>query len=354
MHARRVSLIALLVLTAVHCTTSSAILTDGGVPNSFGSPYTEEPGQEGPSGLDPDGGNSEITDKQPDSGVTPVAPPTVRFIAFGDTGKGDGEQRKVADAVQKKCEQSGCDFGLLPGDNIYDNGPTSAEDDQFQTKFEQPYANLNFPFYVVLGNHDYGGSGLGSDFYKGQYEVDYTSRSSKWKMPAKYYRLLEKHVEFFATDTNMQMYGQDDDQRRDVLSWLESSTATWKIAIGHHPFKSNGPHGNAGNYEGITWAPILSGNSVEKFFIDVVCGRADLYLSGHDHSRQWLSETCNGTELVVSGAGATGTELPGSNLTRFQSVGTGFLYVKIEGEKLTAEFINSEGVVEFTRNLQKN
>ena len=40
---------------------------------------------------------------------------------------------------------------------------------------------------------------------------------------------------------------------------------------------------------------------------DIVCGRADVYLAAHDHSLQWLQPTCNGTELIVSGTGASST-----------------------------------------------
>jgi tartrate-resistant acid phosphatase type 5 len=41
-------------------------------------------------------------------------------------------------------------------DNFYDEGVDSLDDEQFQTKFELPYADIDFPFWVVLGNHDYG------------------------------------------------------------------------------------------------------------------------------------------------------------------------------------------------------
>ena len=54
----------------------------------------------------------------------------------------------------------------LLGDNIYDSGVTSVTDPQWQTKFEIPYMGVNLPFYVVLGNHDYGGNGAGTEFDK--------------------------------------------------------------------------------------------------------------------------------------------------------------------------------------------
>jgi hypothetical protein len=279
---------------------------------------------------------------------------TVRFVAMGDTGKGNAAQYQVGAAVAAKCAASGCDFVQLLGDNIYENGPDSTDDPQWATKFEQPYSATQLPFFAVLGNHDYGGNGAGFEFYKGQISVDYTAVSTRWKMPATFYHHAVQHTEFFALDTNMQMYGQDTQQRASVLRWLTNSTAKWKIAIGHHPYLSNGPHGNAGNYEGVPFVPVVSGTTVKTFMEDIVCGRADVYLAAHDHSLQWLQPTCNGTELLVSGTGASPTSLKGTNPVHFQSLSLGFVYVAIQDSTLTAEFIDQDGTVLFTRSITKN
>lgn len=55
---------------------------------------------------------------------------SVRFVAIGDAGKGNAEQKQVADAIQAKCAASGCDFVQLLGDNIYDSGVASVTDPQ--------------------------------------------------------------------------------------------------------------------------------------------------------------------------------------------------------------------------------
>ena len=294
--------------------------------------------------ADPPGGNPTL----PTTG-------TVRFAVLGNQGDpGDG-QNAVAAAIAAKCAASGCDFVQLLGNNFYDNGVVSTTDALWQVAFEQPYAAIDRPFYAVLGNHDYGGNGGGYEFEKGQHQVDYTAVSSRWKMPAKFYRHAVGHVEFFALDTNMQMFGQDAQQRVSVQSWLTGSTGRWKIAVGHHPYKSNGSHGNAGNYDGQpSFIPIISGTSVKSFLEDVVCGKADVYLSAHDHSLQWLQPTCNGTELLVSGAGSKATELPGTNPVHFQSLSLGFVYIVIQDNTFTAEFIDQNGTVLFTRTLSKS
>ena len=278
----------------------------------------------------------------------------IKFVAVGDTGKGNDGQKQVGAAIATFCASRGCDFVQLLGDNIYESGISSPSDSQMQDKFEIPYAQIDLPFWVVLGNHDYGGNGLGNEFGKGQNEVDYTALSTKWKLPSAYWHRSDKRTEFFALDTNMIMWNLSGNQAADVRGWLEASTATWKIVLGHHPYLSNGKHGNAGNYDGLpSIVPIASGKNVKDFMEAVVCGRADVYICGHDHDRQWLTGTCQGTELMISGAGASVTGLEGSNPTHFEKDTLGFLYVTIIDRTLTGEFVDVNGNVEFTRTLTK-
>jgi hypothetical protein len=277
----------------------------------------------------------------------------VRFIALGDAGEANTGQKQVAAAMVKKCAESGCDFAILLGDNFYDDGVQSVDDPQWQTKFEDIYKDLDIPFYAVLGNHDYGGDGAGYEVKNADVQVAYAKISTKWKMPSKHYHFTAGDAEFFALDTNEQMYMAAGDQKKTMAGWISQSMATWKIALGHHPILSNGPHGNAGTYEGIPFVPIVSGGGVKDFMDDVICGKVDLYLCGHDHSRQFLKDTCKGTELVVSGAGAKTSKLNQKNPYHFQALTTGFFYVRIEGNTLTSEFVDEAGQVEFTRVLTK-
>ena len=287
------------------------------------------------------------------STTVPTGGGVVRFAALGGTGDASQGQRDVAAALEVKCAADGCDFIQLLGDNIYPSGVSSTSDEQWQEKFEIPYAGIDLSFFAVLGNHDYGGDGAGYEFGKGQHQVDYTAFSGKWRMPAAHYHRTTGQVEFFALDTNLQMYSMDAGQRTDVAGWLAASTASWRIAVGHHPYLSNGPHGNAGSYDGLPFVPITNGAGVKSFLDDIVCGRVDLYLSAHDLSLQWLEPTCSGTELLVSGTGSHATTLPGTNPTRFQSTALGFVYVVIAGNTLTAEFVDTTGAVLFSRTITK-
>lgn len=280
-------------------------------------------------------------------------PGVVKFVALGDTGHGNNEQVQVANAIKKKCDQSGCDFVLLLGDNIYPAGVSSADDEQFQTKFEQPYAGLDIPFYPVLGNHDYGADGAGLEVNKSFFQVEYSKKSSKWVMPKHVYRFIKADVAFIALDTNGQLFDVAEEQEEMVPLWLDNTDTTWKIAYGHHPYISNGRHGNAGSYDNLPFDVIANGKFVKRFADDIWCGKVDLYLAGHDHSRQWLETECKGTALVVSGAGSSTTALPGNNPARFQSDKLGFLYVRIEGNTLTGEFIDINGNTEFRHVIAK-
>ncbi len=317
--------------------------------SSDSEPGGSDPGPTGPTGTAQPTPTSTTT-----SPPAPPPPPRtdLRFIAMGDTGTADAGQKKIANTIEAKCKKDGCDFVQLLGDNLYDSGASSVDDAIWQEKFEVPYAAIDLDFFAVLGNHDYGANGAGTDFGKGKNEVEYTKKSKKWKMPSAYFHFEKKNAEIFALDTNMILYGQAGPQKTDMTTWLAASKAEWKIAVGHHPYKSNGPHGNAGNYDGLP-IPVVGGSNVKSFMEDTVCGKVDVYFCGHDHSRQWLNVSCKGTELAVSGAGAKATELKANNPALFESLELGFLYIIIDGKKLTAEFIDENGKTEFTHTLAK-
>ncbi len=281
-------------------------------------------------------------------------------MVLGDGGEGNTEQYQVSDAMETICDlKGGCEFALYLGDNFYDDGIQllrGLDDPQFQDKFEFPYANLDFPFYVVLGNHDYGLLSVVSQ--KANLEVLYHDVSERWYMPDRYYSVVHEHVALWGLDTNAFMVGSlmpdvhQDAQARWFNEEVAQATQTWKIAFGHHPLRSNGSHGNAGHYEGYSWLPFASGRALERFMIESFCNRIDVYFSGHDHNRQWLHPTC-GVELVVSGAAAKTTEF-GENINDayFQEDQTpGFLYVEIVDDVLTGEFYDMHGDLNFTRTI---
>ena len=109
--------------------------------------------------------------------------------------------------------------------------------------------------------------------------------------------------------------------------------------------------------------PITDGAGVKSFLDARVCGKADVYLCGHDHNDQWLTQRCGvssgnpGTELIVAGAGASSTTLKtsgsGFNANYFQTEELGFLYVEIVNRTFTGTFVGTDGGVQFTRSFTK-
>ena len=278
---------------------------------------------------------------------------------MGDGGEGNEDQYAVGARIAEVCAAKddtlgpGCDFVLYMGDNFYDDGVSSVDDEQFQTKFELPYEVLDLPFYVVLGNHDYGA--LSIYWWQADYEVEYSDYSDKWTMPDKYYAFVQDHAAFYGLNTNEILLGWSHEEQASWLSsQLAASSSTWNIAFGHHPYLSNGEHGNAGEYEGYDWLPIANGATVQTFMEESVCGGIDLYLCGHDHNRQWLEPSC-GTEFIVSGAAAKTTDLVGRGSPTFYEDDSveGFVWIELRDETLTGEIWSRDGAMEYTRTITK-
>ena len=146
---------------------------------------------------------------------------------------------------------------------------------------------------------------------------------------------------------------------------MEVAGKDWVFLAGHHPFRSNGKHGNAGSYDspefgGIPIAnpiPAAAGAHVKSFFETHLCGLAQVYFAGHDHSRQWIDEPSAlcGTEMIVTGAGASTTEIRDRGNEAFfeDAAKPGFLYVDIKDDQLTGEFWDIDGVMNYTRTFTK-
>lgn len=252
----------------------------------------------------------------------------VGFLFFGDFGMGNDMQRQVASTMVRFCASEQCQFVLGLGDNFYPHGVSSADDPQFQEKFEKPYGPLGLVFYPTFGNHDYDGNI--------QAQLDYSGRSRLWAFPSHYYQFNRDNVDFFAVDTEDFSIAQ--------MSWLNSalsmSTATWKIVYGHRPIFSFGKHGHA--FELWPWLlPLLK-------WYDV-----DLYVSGHDHNRQIIRG--NGITYVVSGAASDPTKilLPNSSAV-FSKTGAGFGYMEIDGKKATIKMVDDTGKIDFEHVIEKS
>jgi hypothetical protein len=310
------------------------------------------------------GGVAPVIDPEaPQSLVSyPTSPPGVlRFIVIGDVGTGDETQKAVAQAFNALCVVRGCDMVLVAGDNIYPDGVRSAFDPQFEEKFENPYAEVKLPFYLVLGNHDNGG-GVGTNPAMAEHQIAYTFRTDrttmKWNMPARNYRVSLGDVDLFGLDSGPEevtwssawMPNSLGDQ---MAQWFRAemakSTASWKIVFAHHPYISNGEHGIAGVYDNIP----SRGLPYRAMLDETMCRNTDVFFAGHDHHLAWMEPLaeCGDTHFIISGAGGAGLYdrgLPPDLPARFEDYDShGFVWAEIDGEQFTAAFYDKDGALLF-------
>ncbi len=268
----------------------------------------------------------------------------LNVIAVGDTGKGNTEQFQVGQAMARECRQIQCDFALLLGDNIYQVGIDSPSDPQMIEKFEKPYAEFPQPFYVALGNHDYGK--MANEWHRGDYQVEYSKNNPKYILPSHYYAFEKNDVLFIVLDTSRYFHDKDSKQQTEfVKTQISKSTAKWKVVVAHHPFISNGKHGNAGSYDGVPFPP-YSGSVIKKLVENELCGKIDIYISGHDHNLQTLQGQgkCANTLFVVSGTGASGDDkLNDKNPTLFQSPELGYSSLSFLADRIIVRHHGLEG-----------
>jgi Calcineurin-like phosphoesterase len=202
--------------------------------------------------------------------VLPLREGSVRFMAVGDTGRGNKEQNQLAQVMFDYHKLFPFEFALLTGDNIYYQ--ESAED--LKTKFENVYRPLldgGVKFYASLGNHDESNQRFYAPFNMNGEE---------------YYRINKGGVSFYALNSTYL------DKRQ--IEWLEAELAKdpskWKIAFFHHPPYSSGKrHGSAKDIREIV-EPLFTKHGVDAVF------------TGHEHFYERIKPQ-KGIYYFVTGAG---------------------------------------------------
>jgi hypothetical protein len=242
----------------------------------------------------------------------PTSTKPVRFLAFGDSGGGNSDQRALRDEMLDVPYE----LILHTGDLAYDSGTI----EQFEDKVFDVYADLfrSLPFYPAAGNHEYN-TMQGAPFR----EV--------FALPGdgeeKWYSYDWGQVHFVALDTEADYATQ--------AAWLDqdlgASPLPWKIVYMHRPPYSSGEHGSDLRLRGLL-API-----VEKHHVQLV-------LAGHDHDYERMIPA-NGVAYVVTGGGGRGTYQVGSSaFTAFSEEVIHFVYVEVSTDELVLHAIDATGV----------
>jgi acid phosphatase len=276
----------------------------------------------------------------------------LNFVLIGDWGRyGKDNQTDVARQMGQTAAAINSQFTVSLGDNFYENGVANLDDPHWQKSFETIYTApaLQSPWKIILGNHDYRGNV--------QAQLDYSQHSPRWRLPDRYY--MESvtlpdgsKADFFYLDTspfmpyyigtNVNIIGQNPISQ---LGWLDkalgSSTAKWKIVIGHHPiYTALAPEKQYDHDQPSLIAlldPVLRAHNVL------------IYINGHDHCLQAV--TMNGISYITNGAGSL-TYRPGEAIRGgFVSGAHGFMTVALSSEKLDYALIDMTGRTLYAQTL---
>ena len=247
------------------------------------------------------------------------------------------------------------------GDNFYDRGIESADDERWNTHYYdiyiKPYPNLhNLTWYPILGNHDY---------YGGQKSINaeilHTQKSKNWCLPYYYYHFNDptKKAYFIYIDTcNIypELYEETNEmiidyERKITLNYLEDrlkeakkNNAKWIFVFGHYHIFSNGYYKN---YE------IME----DRLLPLLIQYDVDVYFCGHEHNFQLLKY--KNTHFIVNGAGTFYTDVSHENEnpyvdTKFVTTSNGFTFHDLTNDNFSINFRNYKGETEFSYTIKKN
>ncbi|KAL1554022.1 Purple acid phosphatase 3 [Salvia divinorum] len=276
---------------------------------------------------------------------------TLKFLVIGDWGrKGEYNQSQVALQMGRIGEELDIDFVVSTGDNFYDNGLYGETDPAFVESFTNIYTaeSLQKPWYTVLGNHDYRGDAVA------QMSPILQKVDRRW-LCLRSFVVNAEVAELFMLDTtpfvNDYFINPEHiyDWRgvipsksyttyalKDLDRALKESRAKWKIVVGHHAIRSVGHHGDT--TELVTHLlPILQANGV------------DLYMNGHDHCLEQISDDESPIQFLTSGAGSKAWRGDLKNLSheklKFFYDGQGFMSVQLTNSDMEIAFYDVYGQV---------
>jgi len=233
----------------------------------------------------------------------------VRFLAFGDSGKGGSDQY----ALVAQMYRYPYELILHMGDLAYDSGTV----DELQARVFSVYAELfrNLPFFPVAGNHEY--KTRRAQPFRDAFALPDGERS---------YSFDWGRVHFAAIDTELDYRAQ--------AAWLDRDLAAsrlpWRIVYLHKAPYSSGAHGSDGALRAAL-APVLERHRVQ------------LVLSGHEHHYERMRPQ-KGVTYVISGGGGAGVRPVGSSsFTAFSDAVIHFVYGEVGVDTLTLHAIDATG-----------
>ena len=278
------------------------------------------------------------------------------FLLVSDLGRnGYYKQKPIAELMGNLAEKIEIECVVAAGDTHHFNGVASIDDPLWMTNYELIYAHpeLMIDWFAINGNHEYRGNT--------QAVLDYSKKSRRWVMPARYYSQTfeageqeEALLLFIDTTPLIDKYRKKGDKYPDAgqqdkeaqLRWIEQtlsqSQARWKIVIGHHPLYA---YTDKEDSERSDMRQALEA-LLERYGVDCYC-------CGHIHSFQHIKPEGATVDYLVNSSGSLARPVKAIEGTQFCSPDEGFTLVNVADNQLTFYLINDKGEIIYQFSRQK-
>lgn len=274
----------------------------------------------------------------------PISPlpegPHLRVLVLGDFGTGGPGQRGIAEAIARTHEEdeNRPDFVITVGDNFYFNGVDGLDDPLFQRVFEDVYTGPfwdGLTFYPSLGNHDHRGDVRAL--------IQYSDVNPAWHFPERYFNFTRELpdggvVHFVVVDTEPlnRSFRFVQPQLAFVDSVVAEVEADWTITYGHHPFLSEGPHGD----QTTLW---------ERLY-PRIRGRVAAHVAGHSHTVELLPVDEEMLQVICGGGAGRDNDYERLELTgrAFEAfTHGGWCLLRFWRETMAVELYDGEGELRY-------
>lgn len=229
--------------------------------------------------------------------TAPAGPGPFTFLAFGDSGTGQDEQRRLAQVMFR--EQPA--FVVHTGDVAYPDGSFL----EFRNNHFAVYSPLmrRSTFFPSPGNHDYDTLGAVPYLMVHANPTDGVPEFDR----GRYYSFDWGDVHFLSLDTNAPLE-QAAQGRGEMIRWVDNdlrqTRKLWRVAYFHHPVRPTSNHENDPN------------SALVRQHLEPIFDRHDvqLILSGHEHTYQQAAPRRGGvfvgpglgTVNIITGGGGGG------------------------------------------------
>lgn len=269
----------------------------------------------------------------------------INLMVVSDLGRnGYYDQKPIARLMGKIAEQTGPEAVIALGDTHHYQGIQSMDDPLWMTNFELIYSHpeLQVEWYPILGNHEYRGNT--------QAVIDYSSKSRRWEMPARYYSKsfsdgdASIRIVFLDTAPLIDKYREKSDTYPDAgkqdmekqLQWLDKTlsdaTEDWIVVAGHHPIYA------------FTDKEKSERENMRKRVDSILRKhKVDMYVCGHIHNFQHIRVPDSDIDYIVNTSGSLSRKVKPIEGTVFCNGDTGLSLLSASKKSLNFHMIDNKG-----------